>query len=62
MKIKISKDYSIWEDIRKSDLRLSRQFKSVTSPLEYHRWEEMEVTEEELLELIKQGHAIMINC
>ena len=61
MKIKISKDYDIWETVRKDDYENGR-WSSITKPSEYHTWETIDVTEEKLLELIKQGHAIMINC
>ena len=62
MKVQISKDYSMWESIRKNDLCMLRRNESITVPGEYHTWETIEVTEEELLELIRQGNAIMINC
>lgn len=62
MQIQISKYYSMWESIRKNDLRMLNRHETITVPGEYHTWETIEVTEEELLELIRQGHAIMINC
>lgn len=62
MKVKISKDYDIWESMLKSDLRRLRDYKSVTTPCEYHKWETIDVDFDELKELIKKGTAIMINC
>ena len=63
MRIKVCKDYGIMETIRKSDEYAELHHPGrTTMPSFYHIWEEMEVAEEELLELVKQGHGIMINC
>lgn len=62
MKVKISKDYDMWESMLKSDLRRLNDYKSVTTPCEYHHWEDADVTFDELKELIEKGIAIMINC
>ena len=62
MKVKISKDYDMWESMLKSDLRRLHDYKSVTTPCEYHQWETVDVTFDELKDLIEKGTAILINC
>lgn len=62
MKVKISRDYDMWESVLRNDIYNARRFGKVTSPCEYHKWEIVDVTFEELQELIKNGTAIMINC
>jgi len=61
--IKISKDYD-WKMIMyESDVRRIRKGECITSPSDYEpEWEEIEVTNEELLDYIKNGYAIKINC
>lgn len=61
MKVKISKDYNMWETLRKDDYENGR-WSSITKPSEYHQWENADVTFDELKELIEKGTAIMINC
>lgn len=63
MKIKICKDYSYMEEIKKSDNYTNyRTTGTATMPTDYHRWEEMDVDIDQLHELIYKGYAIMINC
>lgn len=62
MKVKISKDYDMWESVLRNDIYNTRRFGKVTSPCEYHKWETIDVDFDELKELIKKGTAIMINC
>ena len=61
MKVKISKDYSVWEAIRKEDNEIGR-WTSITKPNYYHQWETVDVTFDELKEMIENGTAILINC
>ena len=63
MKIKISRNYGVMETIRESDNYINNHTPSrITTPNSYHQWEDMDVTFDELRELINQGHGIMINC
>ena len=63
MKIKVCKDYSYMEEVRKSDNYITFHTQGrVTAPLSYHHWEEMDVDIDQLHELIYKGYAIMINC
>lgn len=62
MKVKFSKDYNIWESMLESDLRRLHEHRSVTIPCEYHKWEDADVTFDELKEMINKGYAILINC
>ena len=65
MKVKISKDYDMWETLLKNDIRSKNiygHYHKATAPSEYHRWETVDVDFDELKELIKKGTAIMINC
>lgn len=61
MNVKVSKDYGMWETIRKDDYTNNR-LSSITKPCEYHKWEDSDVTFDELKEMIEKGYAIMINC
>lgn len=61
MKVKISKDYSIWETIRVDDWD-NEKWSSITKPANYHQWETVDVTFDELKDLIENGTAILINC
>ena len=63
MKIRISKDYSLMQNLFVSDRNLLRQRKQVTMFSDYDgTWEEKEVTLEELAEYVKANYAIKINC
>lgn len=63
MKIKVCKDYSYMEEVRKSDnYIINHTSRKVTVPAFYHRWEEMDVDIDQLSEMINKGYAIMINC
>ena len=61
--IKISKDYDWKTFMYESDVRRIRKGECFTSPSDYEqKWEEIVVTNEELLNYIKKGYAIKINC
>ena len=63
MKIRICKDYSYMEEVRKSDnYIINHTSRNVTAPTFYHKWEEMDVDIDQLSEMINKGYAIMINC
>ena len=61
--INISEDYSWKMFMYESDVRRIRQGECFTIPSDYTpKWKEIEVTNEELLDYIKKGYAIKINC
>ena len=63
MKIKISKDYNWKMMIYESDMRRIRQGDYFSISSNYApEWEEIEVTIDEILDYIKNGYAIKINC
>lgn len=62
MKVKISYDYGMWEQILKYDRSRKSHGEEFTEASQYHHWEEKEVDFDQLKELISQGHAILINC
>lgn len=62
-KIKISKDYNWKKMMYESDIKRIRQGNHFTIPIDYNpEWNDIEVTNEELLDYIKKGYAIKINC
>lgn len=63
MKIKISKDYW-WKNMGwEFDSHRYRQGEQFTQASDYNPvFEEVEVTQKELLDYIKKGYAIKINC
>lgn len=66
MKVKVCKNYSFEEALYKSDLYRSRHlppYMSMTTKADYSaNFETMDITEEELLDYVKKGYAIKINC
>lgn len=60
MNVNVSKDYDLWETIRKYDLYNQNHGFSVTSPLDYHYWETIEVESQQICELYNQGYGIII--
>ena len=61
--INISEDYSWKMFMYESDVRRIRQGEQFTIPSDYTpEWKEIKVTNEELLDYIKKGYAIKINC
>ena len=63
IKIKVSQDYGWKTMMQDSDIRRARDSERFTTPTDYIPiWKEIEVTEEELLDYIKNGYSIKINC
>jgi len=61
--IRISKDYDWKTMMYEFDVRRIRQGDYFTIPSDYTpEWKKIEVTNEELLDYIKKGYAIKINC
>lgn len=64
IKIKVSQDYG-WKTMMQDsdDIRRARDRERFTTPSDYIPiWREIEVTEEELLDYVKNGYSIKINC
>ena len=63
IKIKVSQDYGWKTMMQDSDIRRVRDRERFTTPSDYIPiWREIEVTSEELLDYIKNGYSIKINC
>jgi hypothetical protein len=63
IKIKVSQDYGWKTMMQDSDIRRVRDRERFTIPSDYIPiWKEIEVTEEELLDYVKNGYSIKINC
>ena len=63
IKIKVSQDYGWKTRMQDSDIRRVRDGERFTTPSDYIPiWKEIEVTEEELLDYVKNGYSIKINC
>lgn len=63
IKIKVSQDYGWKTLMQDSDIRRVRDEERFTMPSDYIPiWREIEVTEEELLDYVKNGYSIKINC
>lgn len=63
IKIKVSQDYGWKTMMQDSDSRRVRDRERFTTPSDYIPiWKEIEVTEEELLDYVKNGYSIKINC
>lgn len=63
MKIKVCKNYSLDQMIYESDRRRCFNHDNFTNLSDYSSdFETVDVTEEELMEYIKKGYAIKINC
>lgn len=63
IKIKVSQDYGWKTMMQDSDIRRVRDKERFTTPSDYIPiWREIEVTEEKLLDYVKNGYSIKINC
>ena len=63
IKIKVSQDYGWKTMMQDSDIRRVRDKERFTTTSGYMPiWREIEVTEEELLDYVKNGYSIKINC
>lgn len=63
IKIKVSQDYGWKTMMQDSDIRRVRDKERFTTSSDYIPiWREIEVTEEELLDYVKNGYSIKINC
>ena len=63
IKLKVSKDYGWKTLMQDSDIRRVRAKERFTTTSDYMPiWREIEVTEEELLDYVKNGYSIKINC
>ena len=63
IKIKVSQDYGWKTMMQDSDIRRIRDRERFTTPSDYiPTWKDIEVTEEELLDYVKNGYSIKINC
>lgn len=63
IKIKVSQDYSWKTMMQDSDIRRVHDKERFTTTSSYMPiWREIEVTEEELLDYVKNGYSIKINC
>ena len=63
IKIKVSQDYGWKTMMQDSDIRRVRAKERFTTTSDYMPiWREIEVTEEELLDYVKKGYSIKINC
>lgn len=63
MKIQVSKDYQWKQMWWETDMLYARRHEDVTYNSDYSPvFEEVEVTEEELIDYINKGYAIKINC
>ena len=63
IKIKVSQDYGWKTMMQDSDIRRVRTKERFTTTSDYMPiWREIEVTEEELLDYVKNGYSIKINC
>lgn len=63
IKIKVSQDYGWKTLMQDSDIRRVRAKERFTTTSDYMPiWREIEVTEEELLDYVKNGYSIKINC
>ena len=63
MKIQVSKDYQWKQMWWETDMLYARRHEDVTYNSDYSStFEEVEVTEEELIDYINKGYAIKINC
>ena len=63
IKIKVSQDYGWKTMMQDSDIRRVRAKERFTTASDYMPiWREIEVTEEELLDYVKNGYSIKINC
>ena len=63
IKIKVSQDYGWNTMMQDSDIRRVRAKERFTTTSDYMPiWREIEVTEEELLDYVKNGYSIKINC
>lgn len=63
IKIKVSQDYGWKTMMQDSDIRRVRAKERFTTTSDYMPiWREIEVTEEELLDYVKNGYSIKINC
>ena len=63
IKIKVSQDYGWKTMMQDSDIRRVRAKERFTTTSDYMPiWREIEVTEEEFLDYVKNGYSIKINC
>ena len=63
IKIKVSQDYGWKTLMQDSDIRRVRDEERFTTTSDYMPiWREIEVAEEELLDYVKNGYSIKINC
>ena len=63
IKIKVSQDYGWKTMMQDSDICRVRDRERFTTPSDYIPiWKEIEVTEEEFLDYVKNGYSIKINC
>jgi len=63
MKIKVCKTYQLDQIIFESDLKRTRNYENFTHKSDYSSiFETVDVTKKELLDYIKKGYAIKINC
>ena len=63
IKLKVSQDYGWKTMMQDSDIRRVRAKERFTTTSDYMPiWREIEVTEEELLDYVKNGYSIKINC
>ena len=63
IKIKVSQDYGWKTMMQDSDIRRVRDKERFTTTSDYMPIQrEIEVTEEELLDYVKNGYSIKINC
>ena len=63
IKIKVSQDYGWKTLMQDSDIRRVRDEERFTTTSGYMSiWREIEVAEEELLDYVKNGYSIKINC
>ena len=63
IKIKVSQDYGWKTLMQDSDIRRVRDEERFTTTSGYMTiWREIEVAEEELLDYVKNGYSIKINC
>ena len=63
IKIKVSQDYGWKTMMQDSDIRRVRDKERFTTTSDYMPiWREIEVTDEELLDYVKNEYSIKINC
>lgn len=62
MKIKVSKEWALAKTMWAYDREILRRGESCTTPTQYATFVEEDVDEDTLLEYIKKGYAIKINC